>query len=481
VNRILHIFRKDAIRLWPQASVFLALLATNAWADRKFPNAVHDGPFPLLLLAVLLPIACSVLLIALIHQERLVGDRQYWLSRPIPRRELVGAKILFIVVFVNLPLLLSQGAVVVAAGLPLFSNWSNFLSMQLFFTAADILPVAALAAVSKNMAPAVFVFLATVGWMTGLAALLWPGEIAFRLASDTSLVWIEVTLAAAALAAGSIAVLLLQYSRRGAMLSRALLAGTLVLAACSLLLPHSAKWAIQMKFSPQRVDPKDFRISAGYGGGRMREQTRSTTDDTAVSLEFSIQIHQPLGISLHAEGFRPIAEAPSGDSWRPAWAGAFVQSVKGVSSLRVDVDREFYNRGKDTPVHFYGTIDFTVLSDGQVIPVPGRRGVNVPDIGWCIGPPEDSGQVSCDATLPKARLLPVVAGEPSGGDSSAVLAPYPYSAGYSPLQSLAFSVSNEFFVHPDEVRLLVQKPIAYIQRSFDFGNIMLADYEVGHP
>src|SRR5580700_7990848 len=144
MNRILHIFRKDAIRLWPQASVFWALLAANACVERWYPRAAPNQQTILIFLVLLAPTACSVLLIALIHEERLVGDRQYWLSRPIARRELVAAKILFTLVLVNLPVFLYQAVMVVTGLLPLFSNWSNFLWLQLFFTAIDILPIVAL-------------------------------------------------------------------------------------------------------------------------------------------------------------------------------------------------------------------------------------------------------------------------------------------------------------------------------------------------
>jgi hypothetical protein len=36
---VLHLFRKDAIRLWLQVSMFLSLLALNGWSDRHYAPA----------------------------------------------------------------------------------------------------------------------------------------------------------------------------------------------------------------------------------------------------------------------------------------------------------------------------------------------------------------------------------------------------------------------------------------------------------
>jgi hypothetical protein len=354
----------------------------------------------------------------------------------------------------------------------------------------QILPVAALAAVTKNAVQAIFAVLAIAASMALAAALLWfdllsgydyDVTIASRLPSDTNLIWIEVTLAAATLAAGSVAVLTMQYARRGTTLSRAVLAATLVLAGCSVLLPHSAKWAIQMKSSPQRIDANDYRIWGGGVGGWPSggpNQDHSAPNDTPVSLSFSLRLDQPFGIRLNAESFQATAEAPSGQSWSPQWTLENVQIHQSEIALSVSVDRDFYNRVKATPVHFYGTFDFTLLADAQTIPVPGQRSVSVPGIGRCSGPPKESLLVSCDSTLPRARLVPAVENEARWNDSSSsVLAPFPYSPGYSPLTAVAVLLPGVFHSHPQQVSFLIEKPIAYVQRRFDFGNIVLANAE----
>jgi energy-coupling factor transporter ATP-binding protein EcfA2 len=52
----------------------------------------------------LVPIAWCVLIARGVQAENLVGDRQFWVTRPYDWYKLLAAKVLFVIVFVNLPL-----------------------------------------------------------------------------------------------------------------------------------------------------------------------------------------------------------------------------------------------------------------------------------------------------------------------------------------------------------------------------------------
>jgi len=486
VSRILHIFRKDAIRLWPQASVFLALLALNGWADRRY--APFEPPRPLSFLPFLLPIACSVLLVALVHEEGLVGDGKYWLSRPIPRRQLLGAKILFALVFINVPLGLYQAAIIVAAGLPLSQNWINLLCLQLFFTAVDILPVTALAAVTKNMVQTILVALTTVALIVAASSFDWSNNV--NAAPDIS--WISSTIASAILALVAFAVLTLQYFRRATTLARLILTSAIPAVVLAAALPYAVQWAIQMRLSPQQVEPSAVRISWLPEGGRVPRRSGDWAANPDFSeVEIPIRIDNlPPGASLNIEAIQPIAKAPSGAAWRPGWTRAEIHETPSATFARIYVDSKFLQRVKDTPIHLYGVMDLTLLLTVQPLPLPVARPVPVPGIGNCFMYPNRPGAqprtvFSCNSTLPAARIVVVVNGVEQNSSGSAV-APYPSSPGYSPL---AFVIWNSLIngqalpmnTQPIELRLEVQKPIAYIQRPFDFQNIRLSDYAFEPP
>src|SRR4051794_20923335 len=98
MQHIMAIFRKDARHLWPLAASVSALLALAAMLDPIYHGGT-ESPYYEFLPSVALPVACCLLVVSLIHQDKLSGDRQYWLTRPYAWIELLAAKLLFIVVF----------------------------------------------------------------------------------------------------------------------------------------------------------------------------------------------------------------------------------------------------------------------------------------------------------------------------------------------------------------------------------------------
>src|ERR1035438_7151012 len=135
MTRILQIFRKDIRHLWPQAAASLILMALAAILDPTYINGRQKSLSYSLLVGFALPLACWNLIIAAIHEEKLPGDRQYWLTRPYFWKELLTAKALFVLVFINLPLLVWHFGAFAAVGIPLGEHLPALLWRQLFFSA----------------------------------------------------------------------------------------------------------------------------------------------------------------------------------------------------------------------------------------------------------------------------------------------------------------------------------------------------------
>ena len=62
------------------------------------------------LLPLGLPLVAWYLIARLIHAETLPGDRQFWITRPYRWQSLLGAKVLFVLVFLNLPMTVADAA-----------------------------------------------------------------------------------------------------------------------------------------------------------------------------------------------------------------------------------------------------------------------------------------------------------------------------------------------------------------------------------
>jgi len=227
---IWHIFRKDCRLLWPLAVTVALLQAVNAFLS------VAQGPFgdsaELRTLAMVFPYVACLGLMALVavavHQDPLPGTTQDWLIRPIRRRDLLLAKLLFVVLIAHGPLFLADIAECAGSGFGgntcLKSALTDGLSKFLLLS----LPAMGLATVTRSLAELIGGALAIVLLSGGLllaASLMMNQPPAL---STTGLVWIREQLIAMLFLCVAVGVLPLQYFRRATRRSRGLLAATAV-------------------------------------------------------------------------------------------------------------------------------------------------------------------------------------------------------------------------------------------------------------
>ena len=67
--------------LWPQASIVVFLAAIYGCIDAALPR---NPGLPVLEMAcgAMLWLAAMILIISVIHEDRLTGNRQFWVTRP---------------------------------------------------------------------------------------------------------------------------------------------------------------------------------------------------------------------------------------------------------------------------------------------------------------------------------------------------------------------------------------------------------------
>jgi len=110
----LHILRKDIRHLWPDLSLYAALLIAASAIIPMAWNFADTSSTPLHLFAgllnILIPIIWLVIIARLIHDEALVGDIQFWITRPYKWTSLLSAKLLFILLCLMVPFALTQWA-----------------------------------------------------------------------------------------------------------------------------------------------------------------------------------------------------------------------------------------------------------------------------------------------------------------------------------------------------------------------------------
>jgi hypothetical protein len=168
MRQAIHILRKDVRHCWPYIAAVVALTAANAWqgaVNIPDPGKVPPGPYTINITLVL---AWWLAIGAAIHGESLAGDRQFWVTRPYSWRSLLGAKLLFVVAFLGLPLFISDCIILRASGYSPLDLIPGLLWRQCWFLAFLVLPLVA-AALTRRTGELVLVLI--LSWVISLGVL----------------------------------------------------------------------------------------------------------------------------------------------------------------------------------------------------------------------------------------------------------------------------------------------------------------------
>ena len=407
----LAIFRKDVRHLWPRIAVVLAVELLIGWLSFSQPAGLGSVRYPLGLVELL---AWWYLIASAIHEEAVPGDRQYWLTRPFSKRDLLTSKLIFLLAFTCLPLFLAQVASLLLRGTSPFAYLPDILASQLFFLATTVLPAAALASISAGLVEFVGIALAAWLWSYGLA---WMVGWRFRVDYDWGgLNWFRPTLVAALTLAAAAAILLLQYLRQRTWLFRGIVAAVLVITTFLTYMPgwHTA-FQLQEGLSPRRVPATAAIISF--------DPARDTRAPTLIperwtllwpnTIPIPIPVRVtgiPPGMALHSDRVAATIGTPNGQRWSSGWdsLNALVRLVgtihaynrqgpvfaeteervlagEGEYWLYLLVDRSFYRRTRSGPMRLHARLALTLLSPLQTTPLTVRDGPQaVSNDGFCL-------------------------------------------------------------------------------------------------
>lgn len=317
-----YIFRKDLQRLWPYAVGLAALhllLATIHVALGDFPtenSSLNRLTDILSGLSTLLIFFAAVLVVQL---DPLPDDRQDWLARPIRRRDLLGAKLLFMALAVHLPMFAADLIQGLATGFPpgqalAAAGWWN-----LYQFVGLTLPSLALATLTRTIGQTLGLALAIA--VITLAISYGPTLTGIGLGNlPTAPAGLGATLAAwvlryALLLAGAAAILGLQYFRRRTFPARIMLVVIAVLIGVSQgLLPPGAALAMQNWGAPEQTVTLAFAPQAGkYVSRRPNESFPFRNQGVPLLLPLKVEGLAP-GLMLVSEGERVVVTAPDGGS-----------------------------------------------------------------------------------------------------------------------------------------------------------------------
>ena len=165
MTQVLHMFRKDMRRHWPEILISLALLALftrralNFWEAEayellsysisRFFFALSGRYIPFFLV-----LSWIFLILRVVQGETLVGDRQWWVTKPYVWWELLLSKLFFVFLFISVPLLHVHLLLLHQAGFSVLPNLGRLVLMQFTLPFIVIACTLALASTTRNLAQA---------------------------------------------------------------------------------------------------------------------------------------------------------------------------------------------------------------------------------------------------------------------------------------------------------------------------------------
>jgi hypothetical protein len=488
MKQALHIFRKDVRYLRWELGVMLLLMGMFVYTQ------IHpdEGRRLNRAMIVMLLQSCfwAFLCARLIQAETIPGDRQFWLTRPYEWRSLLGAKLLFVVAFISMPLLVCDAVILAWEGFSVAANLAGLLWSVMLATVGLLMTLCAFATLTRGLAQWMVGLIVTIGAVLGLAEIgkgnVWGGVEWMRDHGDIAILFIAAS-----------AILIWQYKYRRTAAAIVMMAAGLIASWLYASYGSSAlALEVQMRLSKPKADPSAIRVafqpsaehrSAGQEayvriGGRdaislalpmevagLRQGEDVMTDETELSVETEDGHAQDLDQSIASSLQR--------------WPSGYRQIL--------NVDRTVYEKAKGRPVRLKLTLFLTLLGnpvsktiqlDADAVPVVG--------VGLCRASGEYSIQrITCISPMHDFLNIPLVRLGPDRQDRFIAprnYSPLPADSSISPLHRYSYNGLNiSFRGQPTygalrQVMLISLEPLAHFRRDLVLQGVHLADYQVEH-
>jgi hypothetical protein len=514
--------KKDWKLLW---RVVLLVAATQfALAVMLFHidhAAVDKNPYGLLLQLVLFMtfLGRAVLIVMCVQQDAIPGDRQDWLTRPVKRLDLMFAKLAFVLLFAQGPVLIADFVQAFAGGASFWHSLSAATTRSLFLLPIFTLPFIAFGALTRNLTEAIagaVIFFLLVSGGEMLFVGLSEGRRILEVSPTTltGLDWLTDALRLVVVLAAVSAILALQYLGRKTTISRTVLGVAAVLCFAVRLLPWNTAYAMQERLtstrgSGQRItiafapDHKPYKNLSGVNSDVLQGQFGGTRNaDTLVYLPLTVQ-GLPMQTLLKNDRAEVRMITPDGKSFNLGVGGDFAPLPQAGASTGsyspVYVPDDLYQRFKSEPVRLEITYFSTVvrLADaGEMAALGGNR--DFASLGKCTSR-MNAGETDIDIRCLQPGTIPLcttaVLRDPASGvaNSSKVSCIPNYAPVYPMLipdgmsryeAELPFRDSNSLSNYPiqgkdlskAQVELRVYAAEDHLQRQVVIAGIRLQDW-----
>ncbi len=398
MRQTLHIFRKDVRFLWPNIITVLALNAAFCWGHVDPPwlvSGVGGADSTLIAITFFLVLSWWFLIASAIYKEPSAGTDQFWVTRPYSWKSLLAAKALLIVGFISIPLLVSDMVILFAHGFAPSS--ASLLARQIEFAGILILPVAALATVTRHLAQMALTILAVALSFVFMQA---SGHVG-RMWGPTELYldWIIVAI----LFVGGLAASVWQFAQRRR------------LVACGVLLAGAGLWLALPRFN---LTSASIAIASHWPEpGDVRAVRLCCADVDRNAQWFPIRIGGvPAGMTAEPNLLEVNIYAPKGAAWNSGWISSdvtadpnrvawlrFVSDVAAGDSLAMTIGRQLTDRFRPSAATVRVSVAMTIYRIGPTVSLTlDGRPHSIPGIGTCsLGSPDGNPPMTLACRAPE--------------------------------------------------------------------------------
>jgi hypothetical protein len=404
MKQILHILLKDVRHFRIEILITLAIMVAQVWlgpaewAVQGPTNGYSPADIMRVASILLLPlmlIAWALLIARIIQEEGLVGDRQFWLTRPYSWKKLLAAKLIFLALFLYLPFFLLQCILLAEAGFSPFHWIPRILLSMLLISAAVILPLIAIASVTSSFGRMVLVLVGVLFYFLILLAVsALQGQLIHPI-NHTAIAPLGAYLDDLVTLLACVLALILQYGARRTLLSRLVLVGALAVSCAigfidfdRLLMnrnyPRSGS-QIGVPYSPV-PNRGDGQVQVWVGAAHVQTGVGAPGYRIAIPLRLTGIVE---GSAISVDRVSATFEGWNGDHWTSGWQtqGESVRFAQdATATVAITMPDKIYSKFHNATTGVRLALATTELKAGKTIQmklVKPMQEFSIPGVGIC--------------------------------------------------------------------------------------------------
>ncbi|MBS1829524.1 MAG: hypothetical protein JST93_29760 [Acidobacteria bacterium] len=381
MNHILHIAAKDLAALRAQALLLVLLQFTYSGLTFT-PEQPGMHSIPANLGGLVLLLAHAWFISSAVHAEAIVGHRQYWLTRPIARRDLFAAKLLAALAVIHLPLLLSDCVILIGHQFSPFPYLPGLLWRQILYLLTVTLPLLAIAAATANLAQfaaAMLFATVTVLWLPNM--LTSP----FRDPNWGGFTWVKDEMMFTLAAAAGILLLFLLYGHRRVATSRVIIAiAPIFILTCYARAPFPLAFRLQRYLGS--APPAELHATFDAAAQQSFENSPRVRVYIQNALMIPFRFDRPLtGLDLYLDHAEGTLRTPSGATLNLRNVNPQPLDPESPGhALHLPIEREFLTQHRTESVTLDLTLYLTSFRPAHKYTMPVRgAGRPIGELGHC--------------------------------------------------------------------------------------------------